>query len=261
MRRRGIFITFEGVEGSGKTTQIRRLARRLRKEGIPPVVTREPGGTALGDALRRPLLDPASAGMPPLTELLLYAAARADHIHRVIQPALERGRVVLCDRYLDATLAYQGYGRGLPLDLIRRIHSVPPLGLRPDLTLLLEIDVEKGLRRARRRDEALRSSGEGRFEAESLEFHRRVAAGYRRLTLSRRGYRRIDASGPIGEVAEKIARFVLPLAGAIRTERGSRKTAGEHSRIHRSVVARTPRSGARGGAGVGRRAVARRGGR
>jgi len=216
MARKGLFITFEGVEGSGKTTQLRRLARALKRQGFSVVSTREPGGSRLGDALRKVLLDPASAGLPPLAELLLYAAARADHVQRRILPALARGRIVLCDRFLDATFAYQGYGRGLPLPLIRSLHATAPLDLRPALTILLDIDPAEGLSRARERNRVVRS-GEGRFEEESLAFHRRVAAGYRSLARREPGrFAVVDASGSATVVAGRIAHALadrLPARG------------------------------------------------
>lgn len=200
---RGGFITFEGIEGSGKTTQIGLLSRALHARGIAHVLTREPGGTPAGDRIRSLLLDPATRLSAP-AELLLYAAARAEHLERVIRPALAAGRMVLCDRYLDATRAYQGSGRGLPLDWIEAIHALEPLRLAPDTTLLLDLDAAVGLERARGRN-ARGGQNEGRFEAEDLPFHRRVREGYLALAKSEpERFRVVDASGDPEAVQRRV---------------------------------------------------------
>ena len=194
-----MFITFEGPEGSGKTTQLRRLALELRERGVEPVVTKEPGGTPLADRIRAILLHPESA-MDPLTELLLYGASRRQHVMEVIKPALQRKAVVLCDRYTDATLAYQGFGRLLDLDRLRTINDWVTDAIKPDITLLFDIDETTGLARANSRN-AQSAHAEGRFEAEDIRFHRRVREGY--LALAKEEAQRfvvIDASGSIDEV-------------------------------------------------------------
>lgn len=199
----GCLVTFEGIEGTGKTTQIGRLSSRLTRAGWPTTVTREPGGTAVGERIRAVLLSPESIGMSPLAELMLYVADRAQHLGQVVLPALERGETVLCDRYVDATLAYQGYGRGLDLETIRELHRREPLDLRPRRTVLLDLDdPHTGLDRARRRNAR---SGldctEGRFEAERLAFHERVRDGYRRLAAEEpQRFRIVDAAGASDEV-------------------------------------------------------------
>lgn len=205
------FIAFEGIEGCGKSTQIRLLSGTLEARGVDHVLTREPGGTAAGDAIRRLVLDPAAA-IAPWCELLLYAAARAQHLEEVIRPALERGRHVLCDRFLDATRAYQGYGRGLPLDAIDRLHALGPLALEPDLTVLIDIDPQTALGRAAERDRG-KSVDESRFEREAAAFHERVRRGY--LDLARGSPGRfvvVDGRGTIAEVQAKIA---AALAGVV----------------------------------------------
>lgn len=184
--RRGRFVTFEGIEGSGKTTQVTRLADRLLYAGEDVLVTREPGGSPLGRRLRALLLE-ENGGRPidPLAELHLYVADRIQHVREVVEPALARGRIVLCDRFSDATAAYQGYGRGLGAALVAALHRHPPLDLRPDRTILFDLDAEVGLERARSRNRELGTqASEGRFEGERIEFHRRVRDGYLSLAAA-----------------------------------------------------------------------------
>ena len=199
-----LFISFEGGEGCGKSTQIAALAARLTNRGIPVLTTREPGGCAIADAIRRILLNPANATLVPRAELLLYAAARAQHVDEVIQPALGQGTWVLCDRFTDATVAYQGGGRQLPPTTIETLNRIATDGLQPDLTLLLDLPVEEGLRRAIGRNDQDGTAHEGRFEAETLAFHQRVRASYRRLAENHERFRVIDASGEIDAVAGRI---------------------------------------------------------
>ena len=203
----GRFITFEGIEGAGKSTQLSRLAQRLgRPNDREVVVTREPGGTDLGQALRGLLLRRDGPTIAPTAELLLYAADRAQHVEETIRPALQRGAWVLCDRYVDATLAYQGGGRGLDLEWIQRLHRQPGLDLVPDRTLLFDLEPDTGLSRARARDaESGRAVEEGRFEAEALDFHRRVRAAYLELAAAApQRFRIVDADGAIDAVAERV---------------------------------------------------------
>lgn len=202
----GLFIVFEGPEGSGKTTQLQRLYRRLRRAGIPVIRTREPGGTRLGERLRT-LLKRADEDLAPETELFLFLAARAQLVNTVIRPALAAGKVVLCDRYSPSTLAYQAYGRGLPLDQVAAADRLATGGLWPDLIVLLDLPVEAGLAR-RGRAEA------DRFEAEDLEFHRRVRAGY--LELARSDPERwlvLDAQAPPADLARRVWSGVRDLLG------------------------------------------------
>lgn len=200
-----LFITFEGIEGVGKTTQIRRLAAALQGKGRDVLITREPGGCPIADAIRGILLDPASAGLVPRSELLLYAAARAQHVDEVIRPALQEGKIVLCDRFSDATIAYQGHGRGLDLSLISELNCLASGGVVPDLTILLELPAAEGLKRARRRNADLSLEQEERFERESLEFHCRIREGYLQLARSEERFRVIDANGSEDEVALRIS--------------------------------------------------------
>ena len=204
--REAIWITFEGVEGTGKTTQLERIARRLEAGGRRVTVTREPGGTALGQQLRAVLLRPDPQPMHPLTELLLYTADRAQHLAEVILPALERGEVVLCDRYLDATLAYQGHARGLGVKRVLELHRQPPLDRRPHRTVLLDLDPAEGLARARRRNQGQGTDEtEGRFEQEEVDFHARVRAGYLALAAAEpERFRSVDASGDPDQVERKV---------------------------------------------------------
>jgi len=191
-----MFITFEGIDGSGKTTQLRRVAERFDN----PVITKEPGGTPTADRIRAILLD-ANSKLNPLAEVFLFAASRHQHVVEVIRPALDAGRVVLCDRYTDATLAYQGFGRLLDLDRLRALNDWATGSLRPDRTLLFDLDEETGLRRARGR-----GGDELRFEAEDLRFYRRVREGYLALAASEpKRFIVIDANGTIDEVAQRVS--------------------------------------------------------
>lgn len=170
------FITFEGIDQSGKSTQIELLSRAIHKSRMPCINVREPGGTALGDRIRDVLLGPEHEGMDGWAEALLYAAARAQLVREVIVPALEMGKVVICDRYLDSSLAYQGHARDLGMDQVLELNMWATGGLMPDLTLLLRIDVESSRKRL-----SNRSTGGDRIESEPLDFHRRVKDGYHRV--------------------------------------------------------------------------------
>jgi dTMP kinase len=205
----GAFITFEGIEGSGKSTQISRLLQHLSEQRRPVRLTREPGGTPIGDQVRRILLDPANRLLDPTAELLLYAASRAQHLREVILPELEAGRIVLCDRFSDATMAYQGYGRGLSIPTIRELDRIVTVGLRPALTVLLDLPVEMGLGRARGRNTSQGLHDEARFENEDLVFHNRVRDGYLRLAQEEPGRIRIvNAARPPEEIQEDVRKIV-----------------------------------------------------
>ncbi len=205
----GPFITFEGIEGSGKSTQIVLLANYLSMLGKSITLTREPGGTSIGDQIRKILLDPANTSLDPKAELLLYAASRAQHLAAVIIPGRSAGRIVLCDRFSDATLAYQGYGRGLDLGLIKSLDRIVTDDIRPDLTILLDIDAATGLARARGRNSRGGLEAEARFENEHLSFHERVRKGY--LVLARQEpdrFRIVDAS-PDPEIIQNELRHLI----------------------------------------------------
>ena len=199
-----IFITFEGVEGSGKSTQIQLLRERLEAQGHRVLVTREPGGCAIADAIRAILLDPANRELVPRAELLLYAAARAQHVEQVIRPALAAGNLVLCDRFIDATTAYQGSGRGLSANLVAELNGIATAGVMPELTLLFDLPAELGLSRARRRNQEEALHDEGRFEMETLDFHRCVRDAYLELAGQEPRFRVIDATGPAEAVADRV---------------------------------------------------------
>ena len=206
----GLFVTLEGGEGAGKSVQVSALARCLESSGRTVRRTREPGGTALGERLRDIALglasDGESLGLDPLSETLLFIAARAELVEAVIAPALSRGEIVVCDRFADSTLAYQGFGRGIALDTIERLNEIATGGLRPDLTILLDLPAADGLARAGK------DGGSDRFERETLDFHERVRAGYR--TLAEREPERwlvIDASQPSEAVTEQIWRRLEPM--------------------------------------------------
>ncbi len=201
-----MFITLEGIEGSGKTTQIEHIDRFLRSSGVDLTVTREPGGTLIGRKIRTILLDPQSSEMDPSTELLLYTADRAQHIRQVILPAIDAGKVVLCDRYFDATLVYQGYARGLDIPSIRELHRLMCGGLAPDLTLLFDLSPEEGLARAwKQLHNGERTGSESRFEKEAVDFHRKVRQGYLELARSEPGrFQIVDAAQEEEGVREQV---------------------------------------------------------
>ena len=201
----GRFITFEGIDGCGKTTQFRMLAQWLRDRGKDVVETVEPGGTAIGRQIRKILLDPASADIQPRAELLLYFASRAQNVDQVIRPALDAGRIVLCDRFTDSTLVYQGCGRGLDTEVVRELDRIACRGLKPDVTFLIDIDLgDQPAARAKRRNERIGPS-ESRIDEESAAFHERVRQGY--LALAQAEPDRIvviDGLAGIGEVGQRI---------------------------------------------------------
>ena len=195
--RRGLFLVLEGVEGSGKSTQARRLVEWLAEHDIPSALCREPGGTPLGEEIRALVLD--GVAVPPRSELLLMLAARAVFVDEVVRPHLEAGMVVIADRYELSTYAYQGYGRGLPLDEVRRLNEFATGGVHPDLTLVLDVPVEEG--EARRLAEGRRSD---RIESAGAWFHDRVVEAYRLLAETEPGVEAIDGLGPPEEVQERI---------------------------------------------------------
>jgi len=210
----GRFITFEGIDGSGKSTQLAALARVLIARGLPVLTTREPGGTPVGDAIRSVVLEGAF-GMSARAELLLYLASRAEHVDRVILPALEHGSLVLCDRFSEATLAYQSYGRGLPMEEIAPLVAFGARGLEPDLVVLLDLPAEDGLARVRERRAA------NRLDREALAFHQRVREGYLALaSQAPRRYRIFDAGLSVGTLQRAILETVEPLCAGVAS--GSR---------------------------------------
>jgi dTMP kinase len=212
--RRGKLITFEGIDGCGKSTQMRLLGQYLTERGVAVVSTREPGGTELGRKVRSALLDGGPGSVEPLAELLLYAADRAQHVRRVILPALSLGKVVLSDRFYDATTVYQGYARGFDLELVNQLNELATGGLKPDLTLLFDLDVETGLKRTMRRGDGtgVTAAGPDRLDQEPVEFHERVRQAY--LDIAAREperFRVIPSAGPVEETFELMIRAVRDL--------------------------------------------------
>jgi dTMP kinase len=206
----GYFITFEGVEGCGKTTQIKLLSELLSARGISAVLSREPGGCPIADKIRAILLDADNRALAPLAELMLYAAARAQHVTEVISPALEAGQIVLCDRFCDATVAYQSFGRGIDRGIIDNLNRHACQGVSPDLTVLVDCDPRVGLERARRRIEATSGPREERFELEELAFHNQVRAGYLQLAADEPDrFIIIDGSSCIEEIFAAVSVRVL----------------------------------------------------
>jgi dTMP kinase len=199
------FITFEGGEGAGKTTQIRFAEDHLRQQGRGCLATREPGGTELGKVIRKFLLELGESEIAPPTELFLYLADRAQHVQQIIRPALAAGTVVLCDRFADSTVAYQGFGRGLELEWLRRLNETATGGLRPHLTFLLDCPIELGLARAAGRRDQAGDSSEDRFEHEEMAFHERVRSGFLKMAAQEpERFRVIDASASMVIIAERI---------------------------------------------------------
>ena len=206
MSKRGIFITFEGPEGSGKTTHSRLLCGFLRKKGLKVLHTREPGGTLISEKIRRILLDPKNKGMDVGCEMLLYMAARAQIVKQKILPALEKNKIVVCDRFTDATLAYQGYAGGMDIKIIKNIAGIVTKGLKPDITFLLDIDSKAGLLRAGRTKD--------RMEQKSILYHNKVRKGY--LAIAKKEPRRVkvvSATGEIDKTQVIIRNIVLKLIG------------------------------------------------
>lgn len=224
----GLFITFEGPEGSGKSTQARMLYEQLQADGYPVILTREPGGTRIGELIRRILVDLRHTEMAPTTETLLFSAARAQLVSELVRPYLATGGIVLCDRYADSTYAYQGYGLGRDLDELRAITYVATGGLQPDLTLYLDVDVATGLDRKKvARDlkpisEQPLSAGRtpppewNRLDARDLTYHQLVADGFQQLIQREpERWRCLDAHQPVAELAQQIMAAVAPLLARV----------------------------------------------
>jgi len=206
--KRGLFITLEGIDGTGKSTQLRLLVRYLKQKGLPVRVTREPGGTKLGERIRKILLDSKATHLSSLAELALMYAARAQHLEEVIRPALARGEIVISDRYNDASLAYQGYGRKLGVKTVRAFDRIVSGRTQPDLTILLDLAPVLSLGRAAGR-QSQRNSNQGRFESQGLNFHKRVRRGY--LAIARKDPGRVKvvaAGGPVAEVQAQIRSLI-----------------------------------------------------
>jgi len=202
------FVSFEGGDGTGKSTQIHALENYLVQQGRSCVVTREPGGTSLGKLIRQVLLQVGDLEIAPSTELFLYLADRAQHVHGIIRPALAAGKIVLCDRFTDSTLAYQGYGRGIDLKLLGQFNDVADGGMRPDLTFLLDCPVAVGLGRTSRRASVEGHPPEDRFERETIGFHEKIRAGFLAMARAEPArFRVIDASRSADEMAREIQRI------------------------------------------------------
>jgi len=197
----GLFITLEGLEGSGKTTQQKYIVDDLKEKGFDVLLTREPGATRLGREIRQLLLDPDWSEMTPRAEILLFAADRAQHVEEIVKPALNAGKIVISDRYFDSNLAYQGYGRGLDIDLVRKINLWAVDYLKPDLTIFLDLPVEVGLARARA--QTVDKLGD-RLEREELNFYQQIRAGYLELAKESERFRVIDANRSIEKVKTDI---------------------------------------------------------
>lgn len=220
---RGFFITFDGIEGSGKTTQARALAEELERRGIPVKLTREPGGSPVGDRIRTLLLADSSLEMSPLAEFLLFAASRAEHSEKLIRPCLEEGYVVVSDRFADSSLAYQGFGKGVPESFIREVNETAAWGVHPDLTFLLDISPEDSAKRVMMRMKA-EGIARDRLELEKADFYRRASEGYRSVAGDESSrFRIMDGTLPAEEIRRRVLDAVLrelKKAGLDRSEKG-----------------------------------------
>ncbi len=204
--KKGIFISMEGPDGSGKSTQIKYIKKYFEEKGREVVLTREPGGTDIGEKIRQIILDRENAEMTGQTEVLLYAASRAQHVSQVIKPALEAGKVVICDRFVDSSLAYQGYGRGL-LDQVKTVNQVACQGVLPDLTLFMDLAPGKSMKR-------IRQGSEDRIESEKMEFHERVYRGYKEMAKNQPDrIVCVDATKTVGQIRREIAERLDGLLG------------------------------------------------
>jgi dTMP kinase len=205
IERRGLFLNFEGMDGCGKTTQARMAAERLRKEGYEVLESVEPGGTPIGQQVRRILLDPANEALAPRAELLLYFACRAQNVEQWVKPALDRGAIVVTDRFTDSTMAYQGYGRGLGREIVLTLDRIACQGIAPDLTVIVDIDLETSLARARARNLTVADNHETRMDEQAAEFYRRVRAGYQEMVrLEPHRFAVVDGRGDIDTVARGV---------------------------------------------------------
>lgn len=215
-----MFITFEGIDGCGKSTQMRLLAGRLRTEGYRVFESVEPGGTSIGRQVRRILLDAKNQELCPLAELLLYFACRAQNVEEWILPALARGEIVVSDRFTDSTMAYQGVGRGLGKDLVRDLHRIACRSLTPDLTLLIDIDLDTSLERAHARNREMADAGgtpETRMDDQEIEFHRRVRDAYTEMVQEEpERFIVVDGRSSIASVADAVWAVVAPRLGGVR---------------------------------------------
>ena len=208
---RGRFITVAGTDGCGKTTQIRNIIEHLTSLGCKVILTREPGGTRISESIRSIILDPSFTEMHSITELMLYSAARAQLVEQVIKPAIAKSETVICDRYVDSFYAYQGYGRGLDMDMLRRITSLAIDGMMPDITFFFDLDPEIGLKRR------INAANGDRIENEQMEFHRKVYHGYKQLAKENPGrIKTIDASRSVDEVWQDVRRQLDMALGFIK---------------------------------------------
>lgn len=200
---KGLFISIEGADGSGKSTQIEKLEDYLIEKNYDFVLTREPGGTIISESIRDIILNKDYMEMSDMTEALLYAASRAQHVEQYIKPLLREGKIVICDRFVDSSVVYQGYSRGLGIDNIEKINSYATMGLEPDITILLDIHAEEGLRRKKHQREL------DRLELQKFEFHKKVSEGYRKLAdLHPNRIKKIDASKSVEEIHEEVIKAI-----------------------------------------------------
>lgn len=211
---KGLFITYEGGDGSGKSTQISLTYKTLKELGYNVLMTREPGGCDVANKIRNILLDSDNTGLLSKTELLLFAAARAQHVEEIIRPHLNKGFIVLCDRYTDSTVAYQSFGRGLDIELINQLNDIATDGLYPDITLVLDVSVENGLTRVKKRSQ----TNESRIDNEKISFHQKVNCALLSMTTDCNRYVKIDANKSIEEIQKNILDTIMPKINMI--ERG-----------------------------------------